>query len=160
MCREEATDLCAALAANPVGVPVFAIVKEIEEPPPVDDDKLLGIAEFEDQHFCGPLFHDPERAFYNALGNLPSITWGGFGKALLNPLKVRRELKAMGERLKAKKLEGNMKGDGVTKGGILVIGPDGDVKFTFYEDIGKGVPAEEAAKIIAAAKALTSGSVA
>ena len=114
----------------------------------------LGIADFENSYFCAPLYHDPERAFYKALGSKPLFTLGGIGKALLNPLKLRRELKGMGERMKGKGVEGNLRGDGLTKGGILVIGPDGDVKFTFYEDPGNGVPPEEAAKIIAAAKAL------
>jgi len=156
LCREEASDLCAALAAaaDPVSLPVFAVVKETEAAEPVEADKLLGLEEFENKYFCGPLYHDEERVFWEALGNQPIFTLGGLGKALLNPLKVRRDLKAMGERMKAKGLEGNMMGDGLAKGGIMVIAPDGEIKFTYYEDPGKGVPLEEAARILAAARAV------
>lgn len=134
-------------------MPVLAVVKEVEAES-TEPEKLLGLEEFEKQYFCGPLYHDPERCFFDALGNEPIFTLGGIGKALLNPLKARREMKEMGERQKAKGIEGNMRGDGLAKGGIFVIGADGDIKFTFYEDPGNGVPAEDCAKIIAAAKAL------
>lgn len=151
-------DLCAGLAANEGGspLPVFAVVKEVEKPveEEVPEEKMLGVADFETQYFCGPLYHDEERVFWEALGNQPIFTLGGLGKALLNPLKVRRDLKAMGERMKAKGLEGNMMGDGLAKGGIMVIAPDGEIKFTYYEDPGKGVPLEEAARILAAARAV------
>lgn len=152
--------MCAALAADPVAdVPVLAVVKEVEADSPVDDDKLLGLGEFESTYFCGPLYHDEQRAFWDALGNAPIFTIGGLGKALLNPFKFRADLKDMGERMKAKGIEGNMLGDGLAKGGILVIAPDGEIKFTFYEDPGKGVPPEDTAKIIAAAKALSQSGV-
>ena len=67
---------------------------------------MLGIAEFEDKYFtCGPLYHDPERNFWTALGNKPIFTLGSLGKALINPFKTRRELKEMGEKFKAKGVE-------------------------------------------------------
>lgn len=146
--------MCAALAAETDLPPVLAVVKETEEPPPIEEDKLLGIAEFESKYFCGPVYHDPSRAFYEVLGSKPIFTLGGIGKALLNPLKTRRELKEMGERMKSKGLEGNMKGDGLTKGGIFVIDPSGEVRFTFNEDPGNGVPAEQLSQIVAAAKSV------
>lgn len=61
-------------------------------------------------------------------------------------------MKEMGERMDAKGIEGNMKGDGLAKGGILVISPTDEVLHTFYEDPGKGVPPDECAAIIAAAQ--------
>jgi hypothetical protein len=39
----------------------------------------------------------------------------------------------MGERMKAKGLEGNMVGDGLVKGGVLCFAPDGELKYTFFE---------------------------
>lgn len=45
-----------------------------------------------------------------------------------------------------------MVGDGLAKGGILVVAPDGDVRHVFYEDPGKGVPDFEVAAIVSAAK--------
>ena len=149
-------DLCAGLAANEGGspLPVFAVVKEVEAPEEDDvpAEKMLGLSDFEEQYFCGGLYHDPERVFWTALGNKPIFTFGTIGKALINPLKARREMKAMGERMKAKSVEGNMVGDGLAKGGILVVAPGGDVKHVFYEDPGQGVPADEVAAILSAAK--------
>ena len=149
-------DLCAGLAANEGGspLPVFAVVKEVEAPEEDDvpAEKMLGLADFEEQYFCGGLYHDAERVFWTALGNKPIFTFGTIGKALINPLKARREMKAMGERMKAKSVEGNMVGDGLAKGGILVVAPGGDVKHVFYEDPGQGVPADEVAAILSAAK--------
>ena len=134
-------------------MPVFAVVKETEASlsDQVPDDKLLGLTQFEEEYFCGPIYHD-ERAFWTALGDKPIFTLGTLGKALLNPLKARRELKAMGERLKARNIEGNMVGDGLAKGGILVIAPNDEVRHVFYEEPGQGVPADEVAAIVRAAR--------
>jgi len=118
-------------------------------------DELLGVAEFESEFFCGPLHQDPEREFYKHLGSLPIFTWGGLGRALLNPLRAKRELDELGERLKSRGIEGNMRGDGLTKGGILVISPEDEILYTFPEDPGKGVPEAECAKIVAAVRSLS-----
>ena len=133
---------------------MFAVVKEIEAP--VEDEvpaeKMLGLTSFEDEYFCGPLYHDPERVFWNALGNEPLISLGGLFKLVLNPFKLRASMKEMGERQAAKGVEGNMVGDGLTKGGILVIDRNDVVRHVFYEDPGKGVPPEDMALILSAAK--------
>jgi len=147
-------DLCAGLKAENTPLPVFAVCKEVEKDEDTPPEKMLGLAEFEETYFCGPLYHDPERCFWTALGNKPIFTFGTLGKALLNPFKARREMKAMGERFKAKSIEGNMVGDGLAKGGILVIGPDSEVRHVFYEDPGNGVPAAELEAILSAAKSV------
>ena len=131
-------------------VPIVGVVKE-EELKNVEEDKMRGVVEFEKEYFCGPLFlSDEERSLYEFLGNKPIFTFGTLGKALINPFKVRRELKEMGERMKSKGLEGNLVGDGLTKGGVLCIAPDGELKYTFYEDAGKGIPKECLSKIVEA----------
>jgi len=153
LCREEAADLCSALAGE--DVPVYGVVKE-EELVDVEPDKLLGLEEFETNYFCGPLFlSDEARSLYELLGNQPIFTLGTLGKAIMNPLKTRRELKAMGERMKSKNLEGNMVGDGLTKGGIFCVNSDGELLYTFYEDAGQGVPAEAQEKILTAVRSFT-----
>ena len=86
----------------------------------------------------------------------PIFTLGTLGKALINPFKARREMKEMGERMKAKGVEGNMVGDGLAKGGILVIAPDDSVRHVFYEDPGQGVPEFEVQAIVSAAKGVAS----
>ena len=129
--------MCGALAGE--DVPVCAIVKE-EELVDVEADKLLGLEEFESKYFCGPLYlTDKERSLYELLGNKPIFTFGTLGKALLNPFKFKRELDEMGARMKAKNLEGNMVGDGLTKGGVLCVNADGELLLTFYEEAGNGM---------------------
>jgi len=134
-------------------VPVIGIVKEEELPPGTDAEKMRGLVEFQNEYFCGPLFlSDAPRTIYQYLGNKPIFTFGTLFGALSNPLKARKEMKEMGERFKEKKIEGNMVGDGLAKGGVLCVAPDGDVKYTFFEDPGKGVPVESQEKIVAAVR--------
>lgn len=136
-----------------MSVPVYGVVKEEELPPPVEEDKMRGLVEFQNKYFCGPLYlSDEGRTLYDFLGSQPIFTFGTLGRALLNPLKARRELKEMGERMKAKGLEGNMVGDGLVKGGVLCIAPSGELTYTFYEDAGKGIPSECQDKIVEAVR--------
>lgn len=158
LCREEAQDLCAGLAAGDSVLPVFAVVKEVEtDDLMIDAEKMLGLGEFEQKYFCGPLYHDSDRAFWSALGNKPIFTFGSLGKMLLNPLKARADMAAMGERFELKGVEGNMVGDGLAKGGVFVIAPDSRVTHVFEEDPGKGIPGDSIAAILAAAQTITAG---
>lgn len=151
MCREEAADLCKAL--KELNVPVIGIVKEEELPPGTDAEKMRGLVKFENEYFCGPLFlSDAPRTIYQYLGNKPIFTFGSLFGALSNPLQARQEMTAMGERLKMNKIEGNMVGDGLAKGGVLCVAPDGEIKYTFFEDPGKGIPVESQEKIVAAVR--------
>jgi len=52
-----------------------------------------------------------------------------------------------------------MVGDGLAKGGILVITPDNEVRHVFYEDPGKGVPEFEIDAIVSAAKRVATAAV-
>jgi hypothetical protein len=151
LCREEAVDLCSALKG--LDIPVIGVVKEEELPLPVEPEKMRGVAEFEKTYFCGPIFlSDEGRTLFEFLGNQPIFTLGTLGKALLNPFKVRRSLKEMKERFKGKNIEGNNIGDGATKGGVLCIAPNGELRYTFYEDPGKGIPKSAQDKIIEAVR--------
>lgn len=49
-------------------VPVYAVCKEVEQP----DSDELGIAEFAEKYFCGPLFLDTDRAFYDLVPPTPA----------------------------------------------------------------------------------------
>lgn len=136
-------------------LPVYAVIKELEAPPPVDDDKMLGIKEFADGYFgCGTLFHDAEKTFVAALGNKPIVSMRDLGKAALNPLKAYRSVKNMGANLQrnGEMPTGNLKGDGLTKGGVMVVSSLGQVLHTFYEDPGQGIPEAECDLILAAAR--------
>eukprot|EP00746_Dinoflagellata_sp_MGD_P081112 gnl/MRDRNA2_/MRDRNA2_32297_c0_seq1.p2 gnl/MRDRNA2_/MRDRNA2_32297_c0~~gnl/MRDRNA2_/MRDRNA2_32297_c0_seq1.p2 ORF type:complete len:119 (+),score=19.71 gnl/MRDRNA2_/MRDRNA2_32297_c0_seq1:533-889(+) len=115
---------------------------------------MRGVAEFQQKYFCGELYQDKERTFYEYFGNKPIFTLGMLGSALLNPFKVSSELTEMGERMKAKGVEGNMVGDGLTKGGVVVIDKNGTPLYTFYEDSGKGIPSDSLSKIVEAARSI------
>ena len=98
---------------NPVdNVPVFAVVKEVEEPEPLDDDKLLGIAEFENEYFYDRSTRI-RRAPSTRRSSKPIFTLV-VGKNALESTQSPCELKEMGERFK-NGLAGNMKGDGRPK---------------------------------------------
>lgn len=72
---------------------------------------------------------------------------------MTNPLGVWRDLKALGVRLRAKGpeggIEGNLVGDGLTLGGILVLGPQSEVIFQYKEETGQEIPTEEIAAALA-----------
>jgi hypothetical protein len=50
-------------------------------------------------------------------------------------------MKKLGKRMEEKKIEGNMKGEGLTTGGFLIFGSDGDPKYMYKEET--GVPLDE-----------------
>ena len=57
--------------------------------------------------------------------------------------------KSIGERIKSKKLDGNMRGEGLVLGGIFVVSPSKKSVVVFPESTGKEIPSEE---IISAVK--------
>lgn len=96
----------------------------------LQDDE--GLKEFYDQHFPFPLYKDEEKEIYKAIGAgsiLAGMSW--------NPLKVWRDIKAMGQRLKKKKIEGNLVGEGLKTGGVVVFGSDGSPKYAIKEVTGE-----------------------
>lgn len=146
LCREEAVDLCGVIsrhvaAGNPQPS-VFGVIKEYGATEA--EDTKLGTSDFANKYFtCGELYLDEARAVYKeVLGNkklsLP------IGKMLFSPLTTWREIKAMGARTKEKGVEGNMAGEGLVKGGILIVGPGGtDVIYSYAEETGSEIPIKE-----------------
>lgn len=67
--------------------------------------------------------------------------------SLLNPLNVVRlwrDIKAGGARLKDKGIEMNMVGEGLIQGGIIVVGPgDQGVLYRYLEETGSEIPVED-----------------
>jgi hypothetical protein len=141
-----------------VDVPIVGVVKEEEIIQDADTDpkELRGLAEFQSKYFCGPLFlSDESRSLYHYLGDAPIFSLGSLGRALMSPIQTYADVKEMGERMKSKGVEGNMVGDGLIKGGVLCVAPDGVLKHAFYEDAGKGIPSAEQAKIRAAVESFS-----
>lgn len=120
---------------------LIGLVKEIAPCATAKNDEELGVAEFQSKYFAGyPLYLDESKAFYNALGNrkITSDLEGSW-----NPLTVWQGFKSIGERIKAKNLEGNFRGEGLTLGGILVISPKDGVVYKYEEQTGKEIPRQE-----------------
>ena len=49
----------------------------------------------------------------------------------------------MGARLKEKEVEGNMVGEGLVLGGVLVVDKAGSIQYMYKEETGSEVPVEE-----------------
>ena len=132
LCREHGQQLLKLSARDdsPLeGFNLFGIIKETA----VDD---AGLEEFHLQYFPFPLYMDEELKFYEAFGK-NSI----FGSFSWNPIRIYRSMKDIGKRLAEKKIVGNMKGEGLKTGGILIFGADGEPKYMYKEET--GVPIDE-----------------
>ena len=142
MCREEGQSLSRLAADNPrlfEGFGIFGIVKEVA----VDDEGLL---EFYNDYFHYPLYMDDSQQFYEALGSrkITSLpTW--------NPIKLWKGFRSMQSRLEGKNLTGNMIGEGIIQGGIIIFDKNGEPYAVYQERTGAAIPEED---ILAALKAL------
>lgn len=118
------------------GFGIFGIVKEVG----VDDE---GLAEFESTFFPYPLYRDESQMFYNALGlrKMSVKSW--------NPFKIFRGLREVYKRLTKKNISGNMKGEGLIQGGIIIFDRTGKARFAYREETGFEVPIND---IISAAR--------
>jgi hypothetical protein len=90
---------------------------------------------------------DGSTQFYAALGSRKITTLSTW-----NPMRIYRGFKAMTARLKSKPdLQGNLKGEGIVQGGIIVFDPKGDARAVYQEVTGSEIPSED---ILTALKAL------
>mmetsp|Transcript_35895 Transcript_35895/g.78611 ORF Transcript_35895/g.78611 Transcript_35895/m.78611 type:complete len:148 (+) Transcript_35895:402-845(+) len=98
-------------------VPLYGVVKEVAPTSQAKTDAKLGVAEFEEKYFGGnQLYLDEKKVFYDSLGgkwlSLPS--W--------NPFSLWEGYKKLNKRIKSTGIEGNLVGEGLVKGGVLVFG--------------------------------------
>jgi len=119
---------------------LFGTVKEVG----VDDE---GLSVFYNDHYKFPLYKDDDLVVYNDF----------FGKRKIklttyNPFKLYSGYKDMTKRLKDKKLDGNMKGEGLVQGGVIIFDKNGKARYAYEEDIGQPLVVED---IVAALKALS-----
>lgn len=108
---------------------VWGVVKETE----ADGE---GVYEFHDKYFPFPLYRDDGLELYKALGNkkLGLKTW--------NPFRLFRGYRTLAARLDKKNITGNLKGEGIVQGGILIF-TNGELKFDFPEDTGEPLDMDE-----------------
>ena len=64
------------------------------------------------------------------------------------------KLSALGERMKAKNVNGNLVREGITLGGVVLFDKQGNVKFSYVEETGSDIPLED---LIAAIRAVREG---
>lgn len=140
MCREEGKALLdlAARSDTPLkGFGIFGIVKETG----VDDE---GLRTFQKDYFNRQLYKNDSMEFYQALGNRKvglRTFWNFF-----------KQRKALGKRMKSKNIEGNMKGEGLRQGGVIIFDKNGVPKFAYEEITGQELPVEDIAAAVKAVK--------
>lgn len=130
----------------------------------VDDE---GLAEFQSGFFPHPLYRDEQYvifmifgfvahghrsrifnnvfsiallfrvSFYSALGSrkLSLSTW--------NPFKLWRGMREVYKRLKVKKISGNLKGEGLIQGGIIIFDKLGKARYAYREETGSEIPIDD-----------------
>ena len=93
----------------------------------VDDE---GLSEFYHKYFKFPLYQDANLALYEGFGNrkIGLTTW--------NPIRLVKGFFAMKNRLAEKKLDGNMVGEGIIQGGVMVFNKQGELTYAQPEEIG------------------------
>jgi len=124
--------LAADSKASPLdGFDLFGIIKETG----VDD---TGLEEFHKEYFPFPIYKDLNLEFYDAFGNGSVMAHVTF-----NPFKIFSGMKRMKNRLKEKKIEGNLTGEGLKTGGLIIFDNDGSPKFIAPEVTGSPWNEEE-----------------
>lgn len=118
---------------------LFGTVKEVG----VDDE---GLAEFHNDHFDFPIYKDDDLVLYNDFFGKRSIKLTTY-----NPMKLYRGYKDMNKRLKEKNLDGNLKGEGMIQGGLILFDKSGVAKFAYEEVIGTPINIDD---VVAALKDL------
>lgn len=121
---------------------MFGVVKEIG----VDDE---GLTTFYKDHFTYPLYRDDGLVFYNDFFGKRSI----FNFTTYNPFTLYGGYKEMTKRLSEKKLEGNLVGEGIVQGGIIIFDKHGKARYAHEEETGKELDMEG---IVASLKTLRS----
>jgi len=144
LCREHGQQLTELVASESTILSKFGMFGIIKETG-VDDE---GLRVFQKDHFAYPLYRDENLDFYRAFGD-KKITDEFSVWSLLNPFKIYRGMKDVGKRMKKKGLEGNLKGEGLKTGGIIVFGSDGEPKYAYPEITGSALETED---IVAALK--------
>jgi len=142
LCREEGQQLSQLSAAHRSifeDFGIFGMVKEIN----VDD---AGLLEFHKKYFPHDIYLDASQQFYKTLGSRKITTLRTW-----NPLRLWRGYQDMKERITRKNLEGNLIGEGIIQGGIVIFDRHGDPRAVYQEQIGNEIPEES---ILQALKAL------
>ena len=117
---------------------LVAAIKEHAPTKQCKDDDCLGVGDFATKYFPkGSVYHNPTLDFWSALGSrrLTSQKLSTY-----NPFKLYKSAKEMGKRQKSKGVEGNLKGEGIVQGGIMVFDGEGNLTYAYKEMTGYLLP--------------------
>lgn len=145
MCREEGLDLkdFASKDGSPLdGFNLFGIVKEVG----VDDP---GLAEFQSKYYPYDLYRDEDLVFYNEFLGRRTL---GLSSMSLNPIKIFRGLRSVSQRIKKKSIDGNLTGEGIVKGGVILFDKKGEAQYAYQEETGTELPVDDIAAAAASIK--------
>ena len=137
---QQLSDLAAQHDEPLNGFGIFGVVKETG----VDDE---GLSDFYSQSFTYPLYRDERLVFYNDFFNGRKLRLSSF-----NPFKLYKGYKKMTARLNEKGLEGNLKGEGIVQGGIIIFNKKGDAMYAYEEETGSPLPIDDIMTAVNAVK--------
>lgn len=113
----------------------------------VPSDAKLGVGEFQSKYFLNnPVYMDKDKVFYSILGNKSLLsqklsTW--------NPWKLYSGFSELTSRVKAKGIEGNLVGEGLLQGGVVIVSPTHGIVFLHNEQTGSELPFGEIGEALA-----------
>ena len=148
LCRENAKEISTRYKDKEFnGIKLYGVIKEVAPVSGAETDEELGVGEFQTKYFENhPVYRDNDKKFYKYLGekSLLSQPWHSW-----NPFTLYSDFVSMTNRLKSKGVEGNLKGEGLLKGGIIVVSPSKGVVYRHEEVSGSEMPYDD---IFAAAR--------
>eukprot|EP00985_Skeletonema_marinoi_P008152 scaffold3626_cov120-Skeletonema_marinoi.AAC.4 len=103
---------------------MWGVVKETG----VDDE---GLSKFYNDYFTFPMFKDEGLVLYNDFFGKRKIALTTY-----NPFKLYKGYTEMTKRLNGKSLDGNMTGEGMIQGGIVIFDNQGNARYAYEEIIG------------------------
>lgn len=143
MCREEGKSLTELAAGTKDSKPldgfgIFGIVKETG----VDDEGLFA---FQKQYFNYPLYRNEDLDFYQLVGKRSMGVKSLLGLFLWNGRSITN-------RMKKKNIEGNMVGEGLKQGGVVVFDKNGKQRYIYQEITGNDLPVDDIAAAVKAVR--------
>lgn len=142
MCREDAKELSSRLKSGQYpNIKLVGVVKEVAPVKGAETDEVLGVNEFQTKYFDNlPVYLDHEKEFYAFFGNKSLLSQSLHS---WNPFTLYNDYKSLESRLKSKGVDGNLKGEGLLKGGLLIISPEEGIVYAHHEQTGSEMPYEE-----------------
>jgi hypothetical protein len=125
-------------------VPFIGLIKEVG---PQDDESIgkdeLGTRLFQEKFYNYPLYLDKKLDFYNAMGNRKIYSLFNW-----NPFTWWSSLMEMSKRSDDRGIPGNLKGEGIILGGVLVISKTKGVVYQYQEQTGSPIPVDDIAEAV------------